>query len=70
MKTENETQWMPSDEITYVRKLGTGKWSAGSNIRHERTWWLRKYLKVTEKREEPFVLAGREEAIRLLIRLK
>ena len=60
-------QWYPADEVEFVQKLGMGRWSQGSDLRHNRKWWLDQYLRVTDGMVEDYHLAGRAEAKRLLV---
>jgi hypothetical protein len=63
--------WTTYSEKTYVRHLGTGKWSPGSDLRHRRDWWLKQYLKATEElTDAAHIRAGRREAKLILSEIR
>jgi hypothetical protein len=63
--------WINHAEKTYVRHLGTGKWSPNSDIKHNRAWWMRQYLEATETMADiPHIRAGRREARLILSEIK
>jgi hypothetical protein len=63
--------WTSHAEKIYVRHLGTGKWSPGSDMRHTREWWLKQYLKATEElTEAAHIRSGRREARLILSEIR
>lgn len=65
-KKPEEPVWSIYSEVNFVKKLGLGIHSPGSDLRHKQDWWLKQYLKATEGMTTDYILAGRHQAKFLL----
>lgn len=45
-----DATWGAKAEITFVENLGMGIWAPGSDLRHSREWWLKKYIETAKYR--------------------
>lgn len=58
--------WTTYAEVEHVKQLGMGVHSPGSDLRHSRQWWLKKYLESTQDITGDHIKAGRRQAQAML----